>query len=267
MHLKRWLTGIVAVPLLIFLIGPGPRLLFHLLLYAASLVGIMEFYRMTAPRLPGFVRYAGYLLTLLLFLVISMRQVMLLPLVISLMVFVPMTFYMIARPAADQESTAEMAKAFLGPIYVGLPLAMLVLIDLYPSGNLWIFFLLTVVFCGDTGAFYVGRRFGRHKLYEAISPNKTWEGALGGLLGSLLGALIFMRLLALRPIDPPLLVLVLTLSASEQIGDLAASALKRNHGIKDTGHILPGHGGILDRIDGLLFAIPLLFTYLSCYAL
>jgi len=119
-----------------------------------------------------------------------------------------------------------------------------------------------VIFASDTGAFYFGRLFGAHKLYEAISPGKTWEGAVGGLFSSVIAAALFLRLVRLQPLNLEVLILAFVLSVSGQVGDLTESMLKRNHGVKDSGHLLPGHGGILDRIDGLLFAIPILYVYL-----
>jgi phosphatidate cytidylyltransferase len=133
----------------------------------------------------------------------------------------------------------------------------------YPKGSIWIFFLLAVIFASDTGAFYAGKFFGKHKLYEAISPGKTWEGAIGGLLSSLIIAFFFLKIIPLHRLDINILILAASLSVAGQIGDLSESMLKRNYGVKDSGHILPGHGGILDRIDGLLFCIPVLYVYLS----
>jgi phosphatidate cytidylyltransferase len=264
MHLKRWLTGIIALPILVFLITCPLRLPFYTLLYLASLVGLTEFYRMTVPDLPKFVRWSSYFLTFLLFVVIYERQILLLPGVIVLWAFIPMAYYMLRHPAPTRQSTSDIGKAVLGPLYVSIPLTMLLHIDrYYPKGSLWIFFLLTVIFASDTGAFYAGKFFGKHKLYEAISPRKTWEGAIGGLLSSLMSAFFFLKIIALHRLDMTILILAASLSVGGQIGDLSESMLKRNYGVKDSGHILPGHGGILDRIDGLLFCIPVLYVYLS----
>jgi len=267
MHLKRWLTAIIAIPILIFLVGPGPRWLFYSVLCAASLVGIMEFYGITASRLPRFVRWTNFFLTFLLFAALYMRQILLMPVIILLWALIPMTSFMLTHSSRRRGSTEDLGKAVLGPIYVTLPLALLVLIDLRPGGRTWIFFLLAVIFASDTCAFYFGKFFGKHKLYEAVSPKKTWEGAIGGHIGSLIAAAIFLRLIAVHPLNPGIVILVISLCAAGQIGDLSQSMLKRNHGLKDSGHILPGHGGILDRIDGLLFAIPILFVYLSFHML
>ena len=217
---------------------------------------------MTAPDLPRLVRWSGYLLCLVLFLFIYKGNIYFLPAVIGLWAFVPMTLFMLDVQPTAAKSTGDIGKALLGPIYICLPLAMLMIMDRHPQGDIWIFFLLAVIFSSDTGAFYFGRLFGKHKLYEAISPGKTWEGAAGGLVSSVIVSLWFLHVLRLHRIDPGIMTLVVGLSVAGQIGDLAESMLKRNHGVKDSGCILPGHGGILDRIDGLLFAIPILYMYL-----
>lgn len=265
MHVKRWLTSIIAVPILIYIIGFGPRLLFYILLLSASLIGLFEFYNMTCSSLPRFVRWSGYLLTFFLFSVVYTRQSLVIPVIVTLMAFVPMTFFMLTQPVPSRQSTTDIGKAVLGSIYVVLPLAILLHIDMYypDKGNIWIFFLLVVVFANDTGAFYLGRLFGKHRLYEAVSPGKTWEGAIGGVLCGALAAFWFLRIIPLHPIDLSILGLVLFISIVAPIGDLVESMMKRAHGVKDSGNILPGHGGILDRIDGLLFSIPGLYLFLN----
>jgi phosphatidate cytidylyltransferase len=175
-----------------------------------------------------------------------------------------MAYYMLTHPAPNRQWTSDIGKTVLGPLYVGIPLTMLLHIDrYYPKGGIWIFFLLAVIFASDTGAFYAGKFFGKHKLHEAISPGKTWEGAIGGLICSLMAAFFFMKIIALHRLESDILIIAASLSVAGQLGDLSESMLKRNYGVKDSGHILPGHGGILDRIDGLLFGIPVLYVYLS----
>jgi phosphatidate cytidylyltransferase len=261
MHLKRWLTGIIAVPILILLIGPGPRWLFYSVICAASLAGIVEYYAIAAVRLPRPIWWLTGLLTCLLFAALYVRQIMFVPVIILLWAFVPAAWLMLTDPKGE-DATRDLAKALFGPVYAALPLALLVLIDMRPNGPVWIFFLLIIVFAGDTGAFYFGRLMGRHKLYEAVSPNKTWEGAIGGWIASLTAGLLFIRLAGPCTLTLKVVILILLLSMAGQIGDLCESMVKRSHGVKDSGRILPGHGGILDRIDGLLFAIPVLYIYL-----
>lgn len=263
MHLKRWLTGIVAIPFLIYIIGFGPRRLFHLLLLLVALQGLIEFYRIACPELPGSLRRAMLCLTVLLFLVISVGEFFLLAAVVFFWAVVPMAYFMFTYQPSRSRSTEVMGMATLAPIYISLPLSLLVVIDRFPRGNLWIFFLLAAVFANDTGAFYVGRFFGRHKLHPRVSPGKTWEGTAGGWLATLLAAWLGCAVSGLHSFDWAMAALATGVAVFGQIGDLAESMLKRNHGVKDSGGILPGHGGILDRIDGLLFAIPLLYVFLT----
>ena len=267
MHLKRLLTAIISLPLLIYVIGFGPRELFYLTLFSSTIFSLMEYYNITTPNLSKPVKISMYLISLLLFLVIYQGQILFVQLAIVLFAFVPMCFFMFTYKASGKQSTADIGKALLGPIYIVIPLSMILHIDRYypAKGYLWIFFLLVVVFSSDTGAFYCGKLFGKHKLYKTISPGKTWEGAIGGVLCSIIAALWFLHLMPQFQISPGLLILVVVLSVAGQIGDLVESMLKRNHGIKDSGSILPGHGGILDRIDGLLFAIPVLYGYINLY--
>lgn len=263
MHLKRWLTGIVAVPVLIYIIGFGPRWLFHGVLFLASVFGLIEFFDISCRKCPVLVRYACILLTFCLFFFASRGEFFLLPAVIFFYAIIPLSFFMFTSGVSRPDAVELSAKAVLAPVYVSLPLCLMVIIDRFPRGNLWIFFLLTVIFSSDTGAFYFGKLFGKRKLYLSVSPGKTWEGAVGGLLFSLLAAFLFFLFLPIDSFDMRILGLAAAISISGQIGDLAESMLKRQYGVKDSGKILPGHGGLLDRIDGLLFAVPLLYVFLA----
>ncbi len=265
MHLKRLLTGIIALPILIYIIGFSPRWVFYAILFMATIISLMEFYNITTANLPKLVKFATYLLTFLLFLIIHQGQFLYTQFIIALFAFIPMTLFMFKYSSLNKQPASEIGMTIIGPIYIAIPLSMILHIDRYypKNGYIWIFFLLVVIFASDTGAFYCGKLFGKHKLYEAVSPGKTWEGAIGGTLCSFIAALWFLHLVPQCRISLGILILVVILSVAGQIGDLVESMLKRNNGIKDSGSILPGHGGILDRIDGLLFAIPILFGYLN----
>lgn len=266
MHLKRWITGLIGAAVLVFLIFAGVRWPFYLFLLITSLTGLNEFFNITAKGLPGFLRFSGYALTLILFLIIVLKHLLLLPAAVFLFLAVPLIFQMVTYASSEKVWNKEdIAKAVIGPVYISLPISMLILIDMGSDGNLWIFFLLAVIFANDTGAFYAGRTLGRHKLYREVSPNKTWEGAVGGLVLALIVAwiLLGLRLLDLHPMDIGIICLVVILSIASQAGDLVESMIKRIYGVKDSGGILPGHGGLLDRIDGLLFAVPVLYVYLT----
>jgi phosphatidate cytidylyltransferase len=232
-------------------------------LYLIAAWGLFEFNRMAARTAPGAVKVAGHILSFLAFACAFAGRIHLLLAVIVLWALIPMMLVTFTAPPPSPRSTSDIGKAVLGPVYVSLPLALLTVMDRYPQGNVWIFFLLVVIFSGDTGAFYCGKYLGRHKLYEAVSPNKTWEGAFGGFLFSVIAALWFLHLWPIHAADWRALLLVALLSLSGQVGDLAESMLKRSHGTKDASGLLPGHGGILDRIDGILFSIPVLYIYLT----
>jgi len=125
----------------------------------------------------------------------------------------------------------------------------------------WIFFLLFIVFSGDTGAYYVGSYLGRHKLCPSISPGKTIEGAVGGVISSVIIGYGF-KMMVLPQLNPSATIaLIIVVNLAAQAGDLFESELKRAGNIKDSGAILPGHGGLLDRIDALLFAAPVIYLF------
>jgi len=162
------------------------------------------------------------------------------------------------------------AAGLFGLVYVAYPLSLLPQIWSRDDGKPLLLFLLVAVWAGDIAALYVGKRWGRHKLAPRLSPGKTWEGALASVLGSVLaGGLLFWigdvfsaRGNMILHIEEPLwqvLVLALVLNLAAQLGDLLESAIKRGAEVKDSGTLLPGHGGVLDRIDALLLAAPVLW--------
>jgi phosphatidate cytidylyltransferase len=148
----------------------------------------------------------------------------------------------------------------LGILGFGLPYFAVPIASIYrlQHADPWlVFLLLAIVFLGDTAAFYVGRRFGHHKLAPTISPKKSWEGAAAGFLTGVLAAAVWGQW-RLGRLEPGLLLLAAATAAAAQLGDLVESMIKRGAGVKDSGTVLPGHGGVLDRCDALLFAAPVL---------
>jgi phosphatidate cytidylyltransferase len=127
----------------------------------------------------------------------------------------------------------------------------------------WLLFGLMINWVGDTGAYYIGKNFGRHKLMPRVSPGKSWEGAIASVLSSVLFGIIYLPL-AIR--GTPLwiaAVFAVVANVAGQVGDLAESAIKRSAGVKDSGAMLPGHGGLLDRLDSTMFALPVLYALLQ----
>jgi len=127
------------------------------------------------------------------------------------------------------------------------------------QGPALLFFALVVVWVSDTAAYFVGKSIGKHALAPRLSPNKTWEGTVAGFIGSLLVALVFARWLTVPLVH--LLGMAAAGNVAGQVGDLLESAYKRSAGVKDSGSLLPGHGGVLDRIDALILAIPVVYYY------
>jgi phosphatidate cytidylyltransferase len=145
---------------------------------------------------------------------------------------------------------------------VGWLLSYLVALRL-DGGRNWVLFALFTTFGSDTAAFFIGRALGKHHLAPKISPHKTWEGAIGGVIGAMLVSLLFV---APAPLSLPLnygqaILLALVVSIFGQFGDLAESLLKRNLGVKESGKAMPGHGGFLDRTDSVVFAGVIVYLY------
>lgn len=160
-----------------------------------------------------------------------------------------------------RNSAADTALFLLGILYLPLLTGNLAALRGLEQGIQWVFLLLLIVMSGDTAAFYVGTALGKRKLYPVVSPNKSVEGMLGGLAGSVAGAFIARATFfpGLSPADCFAAALLAGLLG--QLGDLFESLLKRSFGVKDSGAIFPGHGGVLDRLDSLLFAGPVLYLY------
>ncbi len=154
--------------------------------------------------------------------------------------------------------------------YVGFLLSYLVALRGMEDGRNWVYFVLFITYASDTAAFFVGRAWGRHKFAPTISPAKTWEGCIGGLAGAVIICLVFLPThfgTATNPLHLPALsavtavFLALAGSVIGQLGDLVESLLKRNMGAKDSGHLLPGHGGALDRMDSVAFAAIMVYYF------
>jgi phosphatidate cytidylyltransferase len=174
-----------------------------------------------------------------------------------------LSIFVLFRFSSTPQVFDMISKQVLGIVYIPMSLALLVFIRALDGGILWIIWLLIVAFANDTGAFYTGSYLGKNKLAPNISPKKTIEGSVGGLAASVLVGFIFC-LVFFKDLHLALLVIpcALIMAVAGQIGDLFESAMKRANKIKDSGSILPGHGGMLDRIDGLLLAIPVLYVFL-----
>ena len=172
--------------------------------------------------------------------------------------------------AESKTSIADISITISGAFYLSIPFVSLLVLGIYPSLSATNFnwqiplsiFILTWV--NDTGAYLSGRNFGKHKLFVRISPNKTWEGSVGGLLFSIAGSLVLHYFWGIFS-TPVWVGTAVLISVFANLGDLMESAFKRNAGVKDSGNIMPGHGGILDRFDAILLTAPVVLAYLLSY--
>lgn len=153
----------------------------------------------------------------------------------------------------------------LGIVYIAFSLSHLILLRNLEQGRMWILFLVFIISANDACAYYAGRGIGRHKLAPVVSPNKTVEGAFGGLIGGVLAALVFQHFFLPQILLKQTVTLAILIGIVSQTSDLFESLIKRSGGVKDSGNILPGHGGALDRIDSLIFPIPFLYYYLVIF--
>ena len=264
MHLKRWITGLIALPFLIFLVYKG-GVPFTILISIAALVALWEYYRLVfngdARLISNIILIWGYGINFAIvwstFLVGPDLSVSLIGLNLLAVALISLFQF-----KTDQTVLDRVVKQLQGVIYIPVLLSFLILIRQSSSGMVWIFVLLAVVFAGDTSAYYVGSYFGRHKLNPAVSPGKTIEGSIGGLVANLvIGGVAKFFFLSDLPWGLGLLFF-LAIGIAGQVGDLFESELKRATGIKDSSGILPGHGGVLDRIDALLFASPVAYIFI-----
>lgn len=264
MHLKRWLTSIVAIPILAAFLYYAPPGLFTLFIGLLAGIALREYYRIVfrnlEPAAGVIIPLWGGLIGLGLLFAAYAKAWHILPELIIVNTLGAALFSLF-RFKAHTDVVDVVAKEIQGLVYIPLALATLVLLRLEMEGVQWIFFLLFVVFAGDVGAFYAGRFFGRHKLSPAISPGKTVEGAVGGILANIGAGYGFMLLFLPHLSIAGCFFFFIIVGIAGQAGDLFESEFKRVKGVKDSGTILPGHGGLLDRIDALLFAAPTAYLF------
>jgi phosphatidate cytidylyltransferase len=290
--LKRIATAVVLIPIVMLLVLRAPVPVVAVVSAIVALITIQEFLKLTESYGVRPQRLPTYLFAGLFFLLLALSASGETP-QLSAVQFVlvaafacaisPFLFLSIAMRREQMSSAypAAAASAFAFA-YIALPMGMLVQLRQQWAGAFWILYLLLVVWAGDIFAYFVGRSLGRHLMAPRISPKKTWEGATASLAASLLvGILLFNHALQIssfflrlglierrdglfgleKPEMWPIILLTIALNIAAQLGDLVESLIKRGANVKDSGTILPGHGGMLDRIDALLFAAPVLWIY------
>ncbi|HEX6879362.1 MAG TPA: phosphatidate cytidylyltransferase [Terriglobales bacterium] len=275
--MKRVLTALVLIPLVLLAVFLAPNWLFTALIGLVALLATIEYMPLAAGYGYEPFRFLTYLLLITLFVILAiMNSAQDLLLVVFFFALAPFAYLCVAMNRKDMRSALPgAALSYIALPYIGFSLWCLDFIrEVSSAGWLLLLFTFAVIWVGDTAAYYVGRSFGKTKFAPSISPKKTWEGAIASGLGAIVIGIVLVafgsqisvglaRIHLLRsPVEflpTPLWItslVALAINIAGQIGDLLESLIKRGAGVKDSGSLLPGHGGILDRIDALLFAAP-----------
>lgn len=251
---KRVITALVGIPLVIAAVWfDEPLSWFTILATVWGILAVLEFYRLVATFQVPILTLFGTIWTALFILSPHFRYEFLAPLLFTSGVVISL-IWLVLRSQRDG-AFAGWVWTMGGVLYLGWLLSYLVALRL-EGGAAWVLFAIFTTFGSDTMAYFIGRTLGKHPLAPHISPHKTWEGAGGGAIGAIGVSLLF---LLPTPAQLPLaywqaMVIGLLVSVLGQFGDLAKSILKRNVGVKESGDLLPGHGGVLDRTDSIVFA-------------
>ncbi len=255
MHRKRLLTAAMVLPLVYAYVMWLPPVFFTGLLCAASALGLAEFYGMYGVRRP--LKSAGIALGAVVPAGVHLAGSTHDYLIAAFIIIVTIRLFSKKDPSASLKDTAPV---LTGLLYI--PALLGAQTGLRALGPEWIIFLYGVIWGADSAAYYIGKGLGRTKLYTAVSPNKTVEGAVAAVAGGVLCGAILKVLLISSITTGQAALLGAVIGAVTIVGDLVESMFKRDAGVKDSGTLIPGHGGILDKIDGMLFAGPVLYWML-----
>jgi phosphatidate cytidylyltransferase len=290
--IKRIATAIVLIPIVLLLVLKAPLYLLTIVAAGVALLAIAEFLRLVTHYAVQPMTASTYIFVTLFFGFVIFASSNRTPLVETTATLygiavaaalAPFVFLSAAKRRTDLKAGYPAAAASTFAFaYIAIPMALLVAIRQQPAGAIWTIFTLLAVWAGDIFAYFIGKSFGRHRMSPEISPKKTWEGAAASIVASMIigtlwiqhapgisSALLRVGLIERRDgmfgLEQPQLWPIVLLSAvvnlAAQLGDLVESLIKRGAGVKDSGTILPGHGGMLDRIDAMLFAVPVVWAY------
>ena len=259
----RLATAAVGAPLILLLLYKGAPWGFFLLALPATLIASWELFNMTHPG-DRASQVMGVVVTALVSIAVFVSHGDARVLATAIIV-VPLAGPLLTLLRLGDMKTAALRACALGfaPLFTGIPITLLAILrrDLGSDGPGYVVLTIMFAWFGDTGGYFAGRFLGKHKLYEAVSPKKTVEGSIGSLFGSVFGVLLahfwFLPSLSLAHGIP----LALVAGAFGQAGDLGESVIKRSFGVKDSGAIVPGHGGILDRVDALMLTSAVTYLY------
>lgn len=257
---QRIITAIIAaavfLPIVIF--GGLPFVVLAYLLASIALYELLKMRNLKLFSVPGFIALA----VLWIFLLPEQFQEFLKVLHYSKVEFALLAvllFLTYTVATKNRFTFDDVAFSTMATLYIGM--GFLYFIETREAGLIYIFYSLFIIWATDSGAYFIGRAIGKNKLWPEISPNKTVEGFLGGIVCAVIVAVLFVLFTDINATLVELTIITILLSIFGQVGDLVESALKRHYDVKDSGTILPGHGGILDRFDSLLFVWPLLHFF------
>jgi phosphatidate cytidylyltransferase len=290
--ITRIATALVLIPIVLLLVLKAPLYILAAVAGVVALLAIVEFLKLITHYAVEPLSAATYTFVALFFVFVAIASTNRTPLVEATTVLyeiaiaaalAPFIFLTIAMRRANLATGYPAAAASVFAFgYIAVPMALLVEIRQQPAGAIWTIYTLLAVWAGDIFAYFVGKSIGRHRMSPEISPKKTWEGAIASILASIVIGTLWIQyapavsstLLRVGLIDRrdgmfgleqpqlwPIIILSAIVNIAAQLGDLVESLIKRGAGVKDSGTILPGHGGMLDRIDAMLFAVPVVWAY------
>ncbi len=264
--LSRVISDVVLATAIFSILLACPAWGFHAVVVVAGLIGAHEYSRMARPDAVQWERWVFVLICI---------AVIVWPLVLPhwngythgvalSMGFFAMALLRLARPLPIDTAMSRLSLDLSGLLYLGATFPFILLLRERPAGEWFVLLSMIITFMSDTGAYFSGRFLGKHKLYPVVSPKKTIEGAIGGMLAATGSAYLFVSqvdALDFGVVD--CLIMGIVGSSFAIVGDLVESLMKRAFGVKDSGNLIPGHGGILDRGDALIFCVPFLWFYLE----
>ncbi|HOJ51904.1 MAG TPA: phosphatidate cytidylyltransferase [Syntrophales bacterium] len=263
-HAKRWLTAAVLLPIIVGIICFAPPWVFAILIILVIAIGVGEYNTLTLGAgfsWRKFLSIGGAILCPVVFYFGEARSV-----VAFLALFLMVMFFLeLLRVKGETIDLIPLFKMAFGFFYLPFTLSHFIWLHQGPKGLWWIFFVLVLAFSGDTAAYYVGRTMGRRPLIPAVSAGKTVEGTLALVVFSTLCCYVYGKLFFSSSPGYHFAILGLVGSILGQLGDLCESALKRMAGVKDSSNLLPGHGGLLDRLDCLVFVAPFVYHYRQAF--
>jgi len=257
---KRLLTALVAIPAIILLIFKGGHLGFSLFIFCAVGVAVYEYLTFLYPEKINVQIVTHVLLGLTLPAAFYFGFPELIVPTLSFVLIFTMAFSLF-RVTDPQSKARNLFVRVFGILYIAFLLSFLIPMHTLPHGSWWVLLAVGINFGTDAGGYFAGRFLGKHKLYPVVSPKKTVEGSLGGILAGCLVVLIFkyIHFDMFRYLD--VIVLGVAGAVLAILGDMVESLIKRGFDVKDAGGILPGHGGIMDRIDSFVFSLPFIYYY------